>query len=99
MAKLAFGNSLYLSTIDKSYQADLTTLAKSLGVDAVRVENPRALGGALRRGSSEGKPLVIEAMTAREYPWSGQHPDGWWDIVVLEYLTAARAKYVENRGF
>jgi acetolactate synthase-1/2/3 large subunit len=83
----------------ESYQADLTTLAKSLGVDGVRVENPRALEEALRRGFSEGKPLVIEAMTAREYPWSGQHPDGWWDIAVPEYLTAARAKYIEKRGF
>jgi acetolactate synthase-1/2/3 large subunit len=81
------------------YQADLTTFAKSLGVDAVRVETPRELEEALRRAFSDGKPLVIEALTAREYPGSGQHPDGWWDITVPEYLTAARAKYIENRGF
>jgi acetolactate synthase-1/2/3 large subunit len=81
------------------YQADLATFAKSLGVNALRVETPGELEAALRRGFSEGQPLVVEALTAREYPWSGQHADGWWDITVPEYLTAARAKYVEKRGF
>jgi acetolactate synthase-1/2/3 large subunit len=81
------------------YQADLATFAKSLGVAAERVEKPGELSHALRRAFASGKPTVVEAMCAREYPWSGQHQNGWWDITVPDYLTDARAAYVEKRGF
>ncbi|WUH99566.1 thiamine pyrophosphate-binding protein [Spirillospora sp. NBC_00431] len=81
------------------YQADLAAFARSLGVAGERVDRPGDLAPALRRAFASGKPAVVEAMCAREYPWSGQHPTGWWDITVPEYLTGARAAYVEKRGF
>jgi acetolactate synthase-1/2/3 large subunit len=42
---------------------------------------------------------VIEAISARELPWSAMHPTGWWDITIPAYLGDTRADYVSKRGF
>jgi acetolactate synthase-1/2/3 large subunit len=81
------------------YQADLARFAQSLGCSAERVEKPGDLSPALHRAFQSGKPAVVEALCAREYPWSGQHPAGWWDITVPAYLTDARKQYEHKRGF
>lgn len=81
------------------YQADLTAFARSLGVQVSGVQDPRAVGPALRRAFASGKPTVVEALVARDYPYSGQHPTGWWDITVPAYLGEQRTAYETKRGF
>jgi acetolactate synthase-1/2/3 large subunit len=82
------------------YFADISGLARSLGCEAVRVEDPSELGAAVARAiENRSGPVLIEAMSSRELPWSEMHPTGWWDITVPAYLSNSRETYVEKRGF
>jgi acetolactate synthase-1/2/3 large subunit len=81
------------------YFADVTNFARSLGCTAERVEDPEKLADAVERGFATEGPVVIEAMSARELPWSEMHPTGWWDITVPAYLGDGRQDYVAKRGF
>jgi acetolactate synthase-1/2/3 large subunit len=81
------------------YFADIAAMARSLGCEGVRVEDPAELGPAVRRALEAGGPVVIEAMSCREIPWSLMHPTGWWDITVPAYLDGTREEYVAKRGF
>jgi len=81
------------------YSARIADMARSLGCESERVEDPRAIGAAVRRAVASGKPYVIEAICAIERPWSKMHPTGWWDITVPAYLGDLRAEYQKHRGF
>jgi acetolactate synthase-1/2/3 large subunit len=81
------------------YFADVAAFARSLGCTGERIEDPAELAGAVERAFATDGPVVIEAMSARELPWSLMHPTGWWDITVPAYLGKARDEYVEKRGF
>jgi acetolactate synthase I/II/III large subunit len=83
----------------EKYFANIADFARSLGCRAERVEDPGALGDALTRAFATDGPVVIEAMSARELPWSAMHPTGWWDITVPAYLGETREEYVSKRGF
>ena len=81
------------------YFANLTEFARSLGCTAERIENPAELADAVTRAIGTPGPVVLEAMSAHELPWSEMHPTGWWDITVPAYLQSTRADYVAQRGF
>jgi acetolactate synthase-1/2/3 large subunit len=81
------------------YFAEIADTARSLGCGAERVEDPAELAHAVCRGLQADGPVLIEAISARELPWSLMHPTGWWDITVPAYLGEQRAEYVANRGF
>jgi acetolactate synthase-1/2/3 large subunit len=81
------------------YFADITAFARSLGCTAERVEDPNELADAIRRGFETAGPVIIEAMSAHELPWTEMHPTGWWDIVVPAYHGKTRDDYVAGRGF
>jgi acetolactate synthase-1/2/3 large subunit len=83
----------------EKYFAQIADLARSLGCAAERVEDPAQLGDAIRRAVQTDGPVLIEAISARELPWSSMHPTGWWDITVPAYLGDTRADYVSKRGF
>ena len=83
----------------EAYFANITEFARSLGCTAERVEDPAKLADAVRRGFETPGPVVIEAMSARELPWSEMHPTGWWDMAVPAYLGETRDEYVSQRGF
>jgi acetolactate synthase-1/2/3 large subunit len=81
------------------YFANIADLARSLGCAAERIEDPAELGEAVHRALAADGPVVLEAISARELPWSSMHPTGWWDITVPAYLGGTRADYVAKRGF
>ena len=81
------------------YFANIADLARSLGCAAERIEDPAELGEAVHRALAADGPVVLEAISARELPWSSMHPTGWWDITVPAYLGRTRADYVTKRGF
>ncbi|MFF1360725.1 thiamine pyrophosphate-dependent enzyme, partial [Streptomyces sp. NPDC058297] len=83
----------------KPYFVNITEFALSLGCAAERVEDPSQLEGAVRRAFNTNGPVVIEAMSAHELPWTEMHPTGWWDITVPAYHGATRDEYVVQRGF
>lgn len=81
------------------YFAAVSELARSLGCHAERVEDPGDIARAIGRAQATGGPAVVEIMTAYTLPGSAQHPTGWWDITVPDYLDKARAGYEAKRGF
>ncbi|MFE6158730.1 thiamine pyrophosphate-binding protein [Streptomyces sp. NPDC056486] len=83
----------------KPYFANITEFAQSLGCTAERVEDPAKLEDAVRRAFETQGPVVIEAMSAHELPWTEMHPTGWWDITVPAYHGETRDEYVSQRGF
>jgi acetolactate synthase-1/2/3 large subunit len=83
----------------EKYFAQIADLAQSLGCSAERIEDPAELAGAIKRALANDGPVVIEAISARELPWSAMHPTGWWDITIPAYLGDRRADYVSKRGF
>ena len=89
----------FQGTDGSKYFAQIADFARSLGCTAERVEDPAELAAAVRRGLSTPGPVLIEAISARELPWSAMHPTGWWDIAVPAYLGPHRDAYVEGRGF
>jgi acetolactate synthase-1/2/3 large subunit len=83
----------------KPYFANIADFARSLGATAERVEDPDQLAAAVERGFATPGPVVIEAISARELPWTEMHPTGWWDITVPAYHGEVRDDYVAKRGF
>jgi acetolactate synthase-1/2/3 large subunit len=83
----------------KPYFANIADFARSLGATAERIEDPTELAAAVERGFATPGPVVIEAISARELPWTEMHPTGWWDITVPAYHGEVRDDYVANRGF
>jgi acetolactate synthase I/II/III large subunit len=81
------------------YFPQVSDLARALGCHAERVENPSDIAGAIGRAKATGGPAVVEIMTAYTLPGSAQHPTGWWDVTVPDYLDRARADYETKRGF
>jgi acetolactate synthase-1/2/3 large subunit len=81
------------------YFARIADFARSLGCTAERVEDPGQLADAVTRAFNTPGPVVIEAMTAHELPWTAMHQTGWWDITVPAYHGDTRAEYVAQRGF
>jgi acetolactate synthase I/II/III large subunit len=83
----------------RSYTVDACAVARGLGVTAIHVVDPNAIKSTLQKAFQEEKPVLVEAMCASEFPWSKQHPTGWWDITVPAYLGETRKSYEEKRGF
>jgi acetolactate synthase I/II/III large subunit len=92
-------NTHFRKRSGERYYANVTEVARGLGVHAERVEDPAELAGALERAFATGGPALVEAMTESDLPWSGMHSTGQWDITVPAYLGEARERYVEARGF
>ncbi len=83
----------------KPYFANIAEFARSLGCTAERIEDPAKLAQAIERAFATEGPVVIEAMSATELPWTEMHPTGWWDITVPAYHGDTRDEYVAQRGF
>jgi acetolactate synthase-1/2/3 large subunit len=83
----------------RPYSVDASAVSRGLGVSAVRVDDPAKLASAVQAALREEKPFVVEAICASEFPWSKQHPTGWWDITVPAYLRDTRKAYEAKRGF
>jgi acetolactate synthase-1/2/3 large subunit len=83
------------------YFADVAGMARALGCEAQRIEDPEELGAAVRAALADRTrgPVVLEAMSAAELPYAAMHPTGWWDITVPAYLGDTREDYVTHRGF
>jgi acetolactate synthase I/II/III large subunit len=104
LQKNLFGNdreiiSAFRYRDGRPYSVDASAVSRGLGVSAVRVDDPGTLAAAVQAALCEERPTVIEAMCASEFPWSKQHPTGWWDITVPAYLTDPRKSYEAKRGF
>jgi acetolactate synthase-1/2/3 large subunit len=76
----------------------LADAARAFGCHGERVEEPSAVGPAIKRAIDSGQPAVVEVMVEREPPASGGAAYGWWDVPVPTYLQEQRAQYETGRA-
>jgi acetolactate synthase-1/2/3 large subunit len=78
------------------YTADITEMAKSFGMHAVRVTESKNLRAALEEALSLGKPALIEVITSRDA--AGPFASGWWDFPSPAYYEKEQEAYAEMRA-
>jgi acetolactate synthase I/II/III large subunit len=78
------------------YTADITDMAKSFGMHAVKATTSEGLRAALKEALALGKPALIEAITSRDA--AGPFPLGWWDFPSPAYYEDEQAAYAEMRA-
>jgi acetolactate synthase-1/2/3 large subunit len=78
------------------YSADITAMAKSFGMHAVKVENSDDLRVALQEALALGKPALVEAITSRDA--AGPFTPGWWDFPSPDYYEKEHEEYAAMRA-
>jgi acetolactate synthase-1/2/3 large subunit len=78
------------------YTADITKMAKSFGMHAVRVTESKNLRAALEEALALGKPALIEVITSRDA--AGPFTPGWWDFPSPAYYEKEQEAYAEMRA-
>ena len=77
------------------YTAEITEMAKSFGMHAVRVTESKNLRAALEEALALGKPALIEVITSRDA--AGPFTPGWWDFPSPAYYEKEQEAYAEMR--
>jgi acetolactate synthase-1/2/3 large subunit len=80
------------------YSANFAEVARAFGCHAERVEDPAAIGAAVKKAMAKGAPAVLELMTARDWPHTGLQKTGWWDVPIPTYLPKKRKEYEAARA-
>ncbi|WP_170381928.1 thiamine pyrophosphate-binding protein [Ruegeria atlantica] len=78
------------------YSADITDMAKSFGMHAVKVEKSEDLRAALEEALNLGKPALVEVITSRDA--AGPFTPGWWDFPSPAYYEKEQEAYAEMRA-
>ena len=78
------------------YTADITDMAKSFGMHAVKCEESDDLRAALEEALASGKPALVEAITSRDA--AGPFTPGWWDFPSPDYYKKEQEAYAEMRA-
>lgn len=78
------------------YSPDFTKIAEGFGCYSEKVSKKEEIIPALKRASKSNKPVVIEIIVNRTYPFTGSPAVGWWDVTIPKYLLERRKKYEEE---
>ncbi len=90
-----YGTSFY----DKSgntYSPDFAKIAEGFGCYSENISKKEEIIPALERATKSNKPVVIEILVNRNFPFTGSPAYGWWDVPIPDYLTERRKKYEEE---
>ena len=90
-----YGTSFY----DKSgntYSPDFAKIAEGFGCYSEKISKKEEIIPALERATKSNKPVVIEILVNRSFPFSGSLTAGFWDVPIPDYLTERRMKYEEE---
>lgn len=79
-----------------SYSPDFTKIAEGFGCYSERISKKEEIIPALEKASNSNKPIVIEILVNREYPYTGSSAVGWWDVPRPDYLTEKKRQYDED---
>ena len=78
------------------YSPDFTKIAEGFGCYSEKISKKEEIIPTLKRASKSNKPIVIEIMVNRTYPFTGSPAVGWWDVTIPKYLLERRKKYEEE---
>jgi acetolactate synthase-1/2/3 large subunit len=79
------------------YSPDFKKIAEGFGCYAERISKKEEIIPALERSSKSDKPVVIEVLVNRTFPYTGSPAVGFWDVAIPEYLTERRQKYEDEK--
>jgi len=78
------------------YSPDFVKIAQGFGCYSEKISKKEEIIPTLERASKSNKPIVIEILVNREFPFTGSPAVGWWDVTIPEYLMERRKKYEEE---
>ncbi|MFX1385209.1 MAG: thiamine pyrophosphate-binding protein [Promethearchaeota archaeon] len=90
-----YGTAFYDKDGD-SYSPDFAKIGEAFGCYSEKVSKKDEIIPSLERATQSGKPVVIEILVNRTYPFSGSPAVGWWDVPIPDYLIERRKKYEEE---
>ena len=79
-----------------SYSPDFAKIAEAFGCYVEKVSKKEEIIPALKRATKSDKPVVIEILVNRKFPFTGSPAAGFWDVPPPTYLTERRMKYEEE---
>ena len=93
---LTFGND-FLDNDGNIYTPNFMEIADSFGIKALKTDNTKELAEILEKYQNTDKPIFVEVMCNRTYPYSGGGATGWWDVPIPEYMPKLRKKYLKEK--
>ncbi len=79
-----------------SYSPNFAQIGEAFGCYAEQISKNEEIIPTLERAAKSRKPVVIEILVNREYPYTGSPAVGWWDVPRPEYLKEQRKQYEED---
>ncbi len=79
-----------------SYSPNFAQIGEAFGCYAEQISKNEEIIPTLERAAKSRKPVVIEILVNREYPFTGSPAVGWWDVPRPEYLKEQRKQYEED---
>ncbi|MBA7537563.1 Acetolactate synthase large subunit [subsurface metagenome] len=79
-----------------SYSPDYAKIAEGFGCYSEKISKKEEIIPALERAIKSNKPVVIEILVNRTFPFTGSPAAGFWDVPIPDYLTERRMKYEEE---
>ncbi|MHA1885015.1 MAG: thiamine pyrophosphate-binding protein [Promethearchaeota archaeon] len=101
LQQTAFGEersygTAFIDNEGNPYSPDFAKIAEGFGCYAEQISKKEEIHPALERASKVNKPVVIEILVNRTFPFTGSPAWGWWDVPIPEYLKLRRKKYEEE---
>jgi acetolactate synthase-1/2/3 large subunit len=90
-----YGTAFY-DKDENPYSPDFTKIAEAFGCYSEKISTKEEIIPSLEGAAKSEKPVVIEILVNRQYPYTGSPAVGWWDVPIPEYLTERRKKYKEE---
>ncbi len=79
-----------------SYSPDFAKIAEGFGCYSEKISKKEEIIPALERGTKSSKPVVIEILVNRDFPFTGSPAVGFWDVPRPAYLKELRKQYEED---
>jgi len=79
-----------------SYSPDFAKIAEGFGCYSEKISKKEEIIPALERATKSNKPVVIEILVNRNFPFTGSPAEGFWDVPPPAYLKERRKQYEEE---
>jgi len=79
-----------------TYSPDFAKIGEAFGCYAEKISKKEEIIPALERANKSNKPVVIEILVNRKFPFTGSPAVGWWDVPRPAYLKERRKQYEEE---
>jgi acetolactate synthase-1/2/3 large subunit len=78
------------------YSPDFAKIGEAFGCYSEKISKKEEIIPALERAAKSRKPVVIEILVNRDFPYTGTPAIGFWDVTIPAYLREQRKKYEQE---